>query len=862
MSDTKPNPDFADPACITIMRIPKADRAKLRAGKVFLGDAAKPSEPPTKVEYSSGRIFEVSRYAPSDLAEFGNFVQQTLQPVQHAFLMRSAPIVGINLAGTPRNKLSFVDVPRHWHMVDFDHMPGLPRGTEGALAARDKLPPEMRAASAWFQRTGSYGVAYKDRPKTDDPWAGRLRLGFWLDKPLYAYQVKAWMARYPTGADLSFYDIVRPLYTAAPLFSGCADPLLDANEPRFGWLCADNGAGNEPVVVPPEIAALEKSIPDQRKIRERMANIDAPTEAALLRELDAIENIESKRHADVRFWVCNAYGLGMDPEKIASLAAKALADLRRGADIPNKEERGEAQRLVEFATNNEANGQLWVSSNLCPQKDFESALDEGGPTLPPEKAKAQAEELAPWWTQLDLNEDGGFRPTEHNGCVIFEHHSYMNRSGHNCLAFDMFSERAKLRAAPPWWDTRHKSMLKAEFSKFGYVLRDADYEDALIWMQSLDAKKMGDEGTSIRLAKTSIPQCLHHVARVHAWNPVTDWLDACADNWDKIDRLADVPERILMVRDMPKRLMKTYFKKWMVQAVRRCYEPGAKADSVLVLQGGEGAKKSTFLQGLLPSTTYFKEGLSDIGHKDALVELRGTMIVEFAEGFALKKADSDALKAFITKTHDIYRDPYGISTDEHPRTCVFASCVNDAEFLPQAGGRRWWVLPVPTEEELLRGKRIDLVTAKRERDLWWGEAVHLYRNGYECWLDDDTDTESRKHNVGFSSEADSVADVQRWLDTPASEGGPAHPDWVRPKEVWDRALKLQPSNSNKIVGGKVADCMKAIGGWNKTQFGTIRGFVRIGSRMEKDVKYRDAVFATLYDGAQEVALDFVASPTH
>lgn len=865
---------YAAPGVLTIMRVPKPDRATFKTGKVFVGDRSRPDALPVKHDFSAGKYFSVASFPATDLQSFGAFVETGLQAVQYAFLMRAAPIVGTNLASTPRQKIAFVDVPRLWAMIDVDHAPGIPRGINGADHIRSMLPDEFRSAACWFQRTGSYGVRYQDRPVDDDPWAGRIRLGFWLSRPLMAFQLKKWLARCMAPIDLSFYDIVRPLYTSAPLFLGCDDPLVQEGEPRFGWLPGASGGAVDPVQVPAEVLAIEKSLPEHnQRVRRRHATCPPHIHERLIRELDSIENVESRRHADVRFWVCNAYGLGMDTEEIELRAATALADLRRGAGTPTTAERGEAKRLVEFAINNESRGELWVASHLCPEKDFDvvPVLDAAGPdhptdvpipdaaaspTLEPEEAKAQAEEVAPWWTQLQVNDDDNIKANEHNACVILEHHSMLRRSGEHCLAWDCFAERPRLRAAPPWWDNHARALHNETFSNYGYDVRDADYEDAIVWMQSLDPAKLGNEGTPIRLGKQAMQVSLHHVARTHAWNPVTDWMDRCHEAWDKKPRLADVPERVLQVHGMPRRLMQTYFKKWMVQAVRRAYKPGSKADAVLVLQGGEGAKKSTFLQLLCPVTSYFKEGLSDIAHKDALLELRGRMIVEFSEGFAIKKADSDALKAFITKTHDVYRDPFGISVDEHPRTCVFASCVNDAEFLPQVGGRRWWVLPVPSDEELLRGRRIDLVTAERERDMWWGEAVDLYRNGFECWLDDETDAAARLHNVAFSADADGISEVTQWLARPAAEGGPLHPDWQQTRDIWTRALKQQANASNRIMGMRVQEIMKGVGGWKKVQYEGVRGFVRVGSRVELDIPYRKAVFATLYENRAEVALDF------
>lgn len=61
--------------------------------------------------------------------------------------------------------------------------------------------------------------------------------------------------------------------------------------------------------------------------------------------------------------------------------------------------------------------------------------------------------------------------------------------------------------------------------------------------------------------------------------------------------------------------------RWMLSAVIRISEPGAKADSCLILEGPQGIRRSTAL--LTIAGEYFTDELADLGSKDAALQTRG-----------------------------------------------------------------------------------------------------------------------------------------------------------------------------------------------------------------------------------------------
>src|SRR6201746_2041569 len=73
--------------------------------------------------------------------------------------------------------------------------------------------------------------------------------------------------------------------------------------------------------------------------------------------------------------------------------------------------------------------------------------------------------------------------------------------------------------------------------------------------------------------------------------------------------------------------------------------------------------------------------------------MQGQWIVEFAELDAMNKSEASTIKAFMSRSVDIYRPCYGRLKDRFPRQCVFGGTVNPEPtgYLKDAtGARRFW----------------------------------------------------------------------------------------------------------------------------------------------------------------------------
>lgn len=155
---------------------------------------------------------------------------------------------------------------------------------------------------------------------------------------------------------------------------------------------------------------------------------------------------------------------------------------------------------------------------------------------------------------------------------------------------------------------------------------------------------------------------------------------------------------------------------WLKGLVKRLVVPGSKFDYVLVLEGEQGAKKSSSL-GVLGGDWHVETAMST-DNKDFFMQFPGKAIIEFSEGETLSRTEVKRMKAIITMQKDRYRLPYARTTQDFPRRCVFAMTTNDNEYLKDETGNRRW-LPVAT---IFPEANIDWLT--ENRDQLFAEAYH------------------------------------------------------------------------------------------------------------------------------------------
>ena len=229
-----------------------------------------------------------------------------------------------------------------------------------------------------------------------------------------------------------------------------------------------------------------------------------------------------------------------------------------------------------------------------------------------------------------------------------------------------------------------------------------------------------------------VDEAIRDVARENSYNPIEEYLTGTA--WACVPRMASALSHALGAD--PTDLNIRYLTSTLVGAVARQLDPnplGVKMDTVLILKGPQGAAKSSFFR--IMGGKFFTDSTIDVDSKDAYMSVGASWIVEWAElDHAISRYKESAIKAFLTAQVDRYRPPYGRTVLTVPRRSIIVGTTNQDRFLSDStGSRRFWVVET-------RGKvNVELLASMR--DQLWAEAVHLYRSGYQWWLNDDEETD-------------------------------------------------------------------------------------------------------------------------
>ncbi len=194
--------------------------------------------------------------------------------------------------------------------------------------------------------------------------------------------------------------------------------------------------------------------------------------------------------------------------------------------------------------------------------------------------------------------------------------------------------------------------------------------------------------------------------------------------WDGIHRIDRFLTDILRCEDTD--YVREVSRMIFYGGISRLYKPGCKFDYMPIFIGTQGSYKSSIVNWLALDDKYYTD-IPSIEGKDALEQLQGRWVCEFAELLAMVRTkDVEAMKSFITRTTDKYRESYGRRTNEYPRQCIFIGTTNDYQFLSdKTGNRRYLPVKIGLQMGMLSGKE----DSTKEYILeCWREALSLYKN--------------------------------------------------------------------------------------------------------------------------------------
>lgn len=229
-----------------------------------------------------------------------------------------------------------------------------------------------------------------------------------------------------------------------------------------------------------------------------------------------------------------------------------------------------------------------------------------------------------------------------------------------------------------------------------------------------------------------------------AVNPVKQYFKDLFPWDEETDHIADLCATV-KVKNPEK--WNAYLKKWLIGVVANVFIDEKCANHLmLVLTGGQGKFKTTWLDNLAPKTlkSYLFTGKLNLESKDTLTLIAEYLFINIDDQLKqLHKKDENELKNYITTPNVKYRRPYDPIITEYPHLCSFMGSVNGNEFLNDPTGSRRFLPFEVLNINIKEAQALDM-------DLIWAQAYHLFCKNVRYWFNDEEVDELNQRNSEFA----------------------------------------------------------------------------------------------------------------
>lgn len=250
--------------------------------------------------------------------------------------------------------------------------------------------------------------------------------------------------------------------------------------------------------------------------------------------------------------------------------------------------------------------------------------------------------------------------------------------------------------------------------------------------------------------------------------------------------------------------------KWIVAFVASLLNWDIINHTVIVLVGGQGVGKTTWMKNLLPEELKSYLAISLLGPdlKDNSISVTNNALIILDEMETLNKRDLSSLKELITRPSIKIRRPFERSAENLPHMASFIAGVNFLQVLSDPSGTRRYLC-------------FDTLSINYDHDVdingVMAQALALYKSGFRYWFNQNEIKELEYHNSVFVSK--SVE--EEWLDT-----------WFRPVTEEDWKTRHQSVTGRNIMLLSSAEIAEKI--MEKTKIMLSDGtLVKIGKVMSK-----------------------------
>lgn len=321
-------------------------------------------------------------------------------------------------------------------------------------------------------------------------------------------------------------------------------------------------------------------------------------------------------------------------------------------------------------------------------------------------------------------------------------------------------------------------------------------------------------------------------ATYNRFHPVREFLNNL--EWDGKERLDTLFIDHMGAEDTA--YTRAVTRKAFTAAVARVMQPGCKFDYVLTLIGAEGLKKSSLFAEM--GGRWFSDSFTTVEGTRAFEQLQGSWIIEIAELSAFNRAETNHIKAFITKRTDKYRSAYGKLVRDYPRQCVFFATTNDYAFLKgTTGNRRFWPIEVTKR---FQGNAVAEKSANGAEAILglpiqqlWAEAKYRFEKGEKLYLSDDLEHVARQMQENFAEEDTRLGDIENFLEMKLPLNwdamsrmerrdfingdsmfeGVETRNFVCINEIWEECLGMDKRDLTPFKSKEITGLMQKVKGW-------------------------------------------------
>ncbi len=417
-----------------------------------------------------------------------------------------------------------------------------------------------------------------------------------------------------------------------------------------------------------------------------------------------------------------------------------------------------------------------------------------------------------WITKLEVDKKGMYKASNKNIVTILEND--INLKGK--IAYNLFSNRTMVKGDLPWRSVSDKVR--------GDIWQDSDDANLRVYIDI----------TYGIVAPYKINDGLAIIEKKNKYHPIIDYLNS--NTWDKVSRVDTLMIDYLGAEDCE--YTRNVTRKMLVAAVSRVFNPGIKFDYMLVLVGRQGIGKSYIIN--LLGREWYSDSLNTVYGKEAYEQLQNAWILEMAELSATKKADAEAIKHFISKTEDSYRQAYGRRVDTFKRQCVFFGTTNENEFLKdRTGNRRYWPLMVGVNKPL---KSLFKDLNKNEINQIWAEALYFYKCGEKLILEGDVEREANLKQEQHLESNSKEGMIREFLNMKLPKS------WDK-MDVFERRIYIGEGDGLREEGCIIRDKVCSAEIWVELFGGDMKMFYKGNAREINDILRKIDGWSALKNGA-------------